>query len=86
MIKKMTIPHCARGPTGCDKCKEAAKEEKICLLRIYFKAGNVARPMTEIVVNGEKILAEYDVMKIFNDEVEAKEYAKKNSINIISSN
>jgi hypothetical protein len=85
MIKKMTVPHCARGPKGCDKCKEATKDEKICLLRIYLKAGNIARPMTEIVVNGEKILCEYDVMKIFTDEREANDFAKKNNINIIFS-
>ena len=53
---------------------------------MYLESGNIARPMSDFVVDGKKVLCEFDVLKIFNDEVEAKEYAKKNNINIIFSN
>jgi hypothetical protein len=53
---------------------------------VYLEAGNIARPMSDFVVDGKKVLCEFDVFKIFNDEVEAKEYAKKNNVNIIFSN
>jgi len=56
------------------------------LIRVYLEAGNIARPMSDFVVDGKKMLCEFDVFKIFNDEVEAKEYAKKNDITIIFSN
>ncbi len=86
VIDKIYVPHCARGPKRCEECKKAAEEEKICLIRVYLEAGNIARPMSDFVVDGKKVLCEFDVFKIFNDEVEAKEYAKNNNLNIIFSN
>ena len=86
IIKKITLFHCARGPKRCEKCRELEKEgEKFCLIRVYLKAGNIARPMTEIVYNGKKILCEYDVEKVFKNVIKAKKYAKNNGINIIIS-
>jgi len=85
VIDKIYVPHCARGPKRCEECKKAAEEEKICLIRVYLEAGNIARPMSDFVVDGKKVLCEFDVFKIFNDEVEANDYAEKNNINIIFS-
>ncbi|WP_287585046.1 hypothetical protein [Candidatus Borrarchaeum sp.] len=56
------------------------------MIRVYLEAGNIARPMSDFVVDGKNVLCEFDVFKIFNDEVEAKEYAKNDNINIIFSN
>jgi hypothetical protein len=39
--------------------------------------------MSDFILDGKKRLCEFDVLKIFNDEMEAKEYAKKNDIKII---
>ncbi len=80
MIKKMSTPHCARGPKLCNKCAEAAKEQKICLLEIFFESGTMARPTIAIEDNGETKYVEYDLLKTFKNEDEAKKYAEKNDI------
>lgn len=83
VIRKMSILHCARGPLRCEKCRDMEKEKKICLLKISFDAGKVVRPMIEIYKNGKKGLCEYEIVKTFGDEKEAKEYAKRNSLNLL---
>ncbi len=82
IIRKISIPHCARGPKLCEKCAEAARNKKICLLEIFLEPTNVARPTIEIVTDGESNYYEFDVVKTFSSEAEAKEYAAKNKINI----
>ena len=84
IIRKKVIPHCAQGPSSCDKCAEAAKNPKLALLQIYFEHGNMARPTIEVVRDGETKYVEYDVVKYFDNEAEAKEYAKQNNIDDIS--
>jgi len=84
LIKKMSLIHCARGTQYCKKCKQLKeKGEKFCLIRVYLNPGSIARPITEIYIDGNKIFGEYDVLKIFDNESEAKEHAKQNSIEII---
>ena len=82
-IMKMPIIHCARGPERCDRCRKRLEEgEKFCLVRIYLEASYISRPMTQVNVDDKKIFAEYDVLKIFENVEEAKEYATKNDIEI----
>lgn len=38
------------------------------------------RPVTEVIRNGEKEFREYEVIKIFKNEIEAKIYAQENSL------
>ena len=83
VIDKILVPHCARGPKRCEKCKKTAEEEKICLIRVYLEPGNIARPMSDFIIDGRKRLCEFDVLKIFSYEMEAKEYARKNDIKMI---
>jgi hypothetical protein len=80
IIRVMSPSHCARGPKGCEECKEAAKTKKICLLRVFFDHGYMARPMIELERKGERILLEYDVLRVFQNIDEALEYAKKNNL------
>lgn len=80
MIKKKSTPHCARGPQLCEKCAAAAKIQNICLLEIFFERGNQDRPVVEIVQDGETKYVEYDLIKFFKDEAEARAYAEKNNI------
>ncbi len=42
--------------------------------------GKVARPLTTIVVDGKLTYLEYDVIKVFDSEKEAKKYAEENKI------
>ena len=80
IIRVMSTPHCARGPKGCEGCREAAKIKKICLLRVFFDHGYMARPMIELERDGERSLLEYDVLRIFENKDEALKYARKNNL------
>lgn len=42
--------------------------------------GMVARPMTTLFVDGKPVYYEYDVVKVFENETEAKKYAAENKI------
>ncbi|TFG26414.1 MAG: hypothetical protein EU532_09845 [Promethearchaeota archaeon] len=83
IIKKMIPIHCAKGPEYCEKCRTLEmKGKKFCLIKVYLKAGNIARPMTEIYVGCQKIFGEYDILKIFENSDEAVKYSSKNNIDI----
>lgn len=82
IIQRRYLIHCARGPRGCAKCKEMAKEKKICLVKYYARQGDIARPMDYFEVNGEKQFMEFDIETVFNDEGEARAYAEKHSVRI----
>jgi hypothetical protein len=83
VIKKMSQVHCARGPQICDKCREMAKTESYCLLKLLKGGGKEARPVEGIVVNGEVQYFEYDIEKVFADEKEALAYSKANNVRMI---
>lgn len=86
LIKEMPKIHCARGPRSCQKCQEMKEEgESFCLLKIFLDGGEIARPMTEIIVDNESILSEYDVLDRFKDIIEAKKYAEDNNVEIVYS-
>ena len=75
--------HCARGPEGCEKCREyLAEGDSFALIKIFLKPGNIARPMTEMLIEDKKMLCEYDVLQRFNNEAEAMEYAMNNKVPI----
>lgn len=83
VIRKMSLPHCARGSKGCVKCTEAAKNVHIYLLEVYFDPGTITRPVIQVNIRGEKIWQVYDVIKEFKSNEEAKEYAKKKGFKLI---
>ena len=86
IIKEIPKIHCARGPIGCQKCKEMIEEGEIFnLLRVFLDAGEIARPMTEILIDNEQVLCEYDILESFKNEIEAKKYAEANNIEIVHS-
>ena len=83
VIRKMSLPHCARGPKGCKKCQEAAKDVKIYLLNVYPDPGTMTRPIIEVNFSGETHWQVYDVVQSFETEEQAREYAKKNGMQLI---
>ena len=86
LIKEMPKIHCARGPISCQKCQEMKEEgESFCLLKIFLDGGEIARPMTEVIVDNEPVLCEYDVLERFKDITEAKNYAEENNVEIVYS-
>jgi hypothetical protein len=83
VIKNMPWIHCARGPVRCETCKEyLAEGESPTLIRVYLGPGEIARPMTEMLIEDEKVLCEYDVLQRFENEEEAMEYAMENKVPI----
>jgi hypothetical protein len=46
--------------------------------------GMVARPMTSMIVDGQETYYEYDVVRVFTDEKEAKDFAKENKLSDVS--
>jgi len=83
IIKKMVPIHCARGPNVCEKCKTLKLEgKKLCLIEVFLKGGNVARPITEIYVGCRRIVGEFDILKIFDDNESALKYSRNHKIDI----
>ncbi len=72
----MVVPHCARGPTRCDKCKVAANNPQLCLVEVFLEHTNVARPIKKFPAIGKEEYYEYQVIRTFTDEAEARQYAK----------
>ncbi len=82
IIKKMSIPHCKKGPDVCKKCKKNTKEEW-CLLNICpDKKGEVQRPVTAVKFHDKEYMKEYEVIQKFKSEVEAQAYSAANNIEI----
>lgn len=80
IIRKFSPPHCARGPKHCAICREASNNPRICLLRIFHDAGDIARPVIELERDGQISFHEYDVLRDFEDMTTALEYARSNNI------
>ena len=75
--------HCARPKDACEKCMKLAEEgEKYCLVSFQYRSEEMARPMMTVEIDGEEVLSEFDLIKIFKDESEAREYAMKNGIDV----
>jgi hypothetical protein len=83
IVTSRYIPHCARGPKGCEKCAETAKEKVHCLVRVFDDHGMIARPVLEIERAGEKSYLEYDMLQRFSNLSEAKQYAEENRLEYI---
>ena len=82
-IKHMSLGHCARGPKMCEKCKEAEKNKKYYILKEDTNEEDYARPTVEIIKDGKRNFVYYKVIKGFDREKEAKEYAKKEGIKLL---
>lgn len=78
--------HCARPKGACSKCAKLAEEgEKYCLISFPYSAEEISRPMMTIEIDGEEVLCEFQLEKIFKDKGEAEEYAKNNSLEMLKS-
>lgn len=80
IIRKNRIAHCKRGPVICEKCREM-DVERICLLDICPpRAGEIQRRVIQVNVGGENVWREFDVVRAFESEEEARAYADENGI------
>ena len=55
------------------------RTRKLCLIRIFKKAGSKPRPVIELDRTDEQYFT-YEVLKEFDSILSAKEYAEKNEI------
>lgn len=63
------------------KMNEPPYDEKISLLKVYFKVKEeAARPVIEYYIDGIKTYLVFDVVRTFDSEEEAVTYAKENNI------
>jgi hypothetical protein len=55
--------------------------EQICLLDICPpRIGEIQRRVVQVKVEGEAVWREFDIVRMFESEEEAKEYADENAI------
>jgi hypothetical protein len=55
--------------------------ERICLLDICPpRVGEIQRRVIQVSIEGEKVWREFDIVRAFESEEEAIEYANKNGI------
>jgi hypothetical protein len=80
VIRRMSLAHCKRGPALCEKCREM-NEPRICLLDVCPPdAGSMQRRVVELTVDGEQVWREFDIVRVFASEIEAREYAAENGV------
>ncbi|NLI78393.1 MAG: hypothetical protein GX442_18390 [Candidatus Riflebacteria bacterium] len=82
IIRNIPMAHCARGPEACPKCRAlAAAGPRPCLLDIAPPdQGMVTRRVIECLVDGVKVWREFDIVRTFADEAEARTYAAEHGI------
>jgi hypothetical protein len=80
IIRKIRIAHCKKGPSICDQCREM-DAERICLLDICPpRVGEIQRRVIQVNIEGEEVWREFDIVRAFESEEEAREYASRNGI------
>lgn len=80
IIRRIRLAHCKRGPAVCEKCREM-DSPKICLLDICPPhPGEMQRRVIEVKEGSESTWHEFDVVRIFGSEGEAREFAEKEGV------
>jgi|GEM_PF-1615147 len=80
IIRKVRLAHCKKGPDRCEKCREM-DVGKICLLDVCPpRERGEQRRVIEVTRAGDKVWCEFDIVRVFESEGEAAEYAAQNGI------
>ena len=83
VIKKLSVPHCKRGPERCELCRKNS-EPRWCLLDVDPPDKEmVQRPVIELSIDSERHFLVYDVIKSFASEEEARQFVKTSSLHDI---
>ena len=80
VIEHMIPFHCKRGPQRCDHCQKLKIEGlKWCIIEIFPSPQNipVARPITEVEIDGEIVFAEFEFVKCYTEESAARTHLKQ---------
>jgi hypothetical protein len=80
MIRLMALAHCKRGPARCEACRAAAPP-RWCLLDVDPPdRGMVQRRVTEVQTETGPEWREFDVVRVFAGEAEARAYAREHGL------
>ena len=80
IIRVVEGTHCAKGPKDCKECAEQGMTKKLCLIRIFEKAGDIPRPVIELERDGETLCFVYDILECFDSIQQAHDYAEEHEI------
>jgi hypothetical protein len=80
LIRRIRLAHCKRGPAVCAQCREM-DQARICLLDISPpRPGEVQRRVMEVSLGGQMVWREYEVVRAFESQEEALEYAEEHGV------
>jgi 8-oxo-dGTP diphosphatase len=80
ILRRIRMAHCKRGPALCEQCRQM-DVERICLLDICPPhAGEVQRRVIAVRHGAEQVWREFDVVRTFESEAEARQYAVEHGI------
>ncbi|HEY9068808.1 MAG TPA: hypothetical protein VIV61_01055 [Candidatus Ozemobacteraceae bacterium] len=80
IIRLIPMSHCKRGPQACEKCR-AMGGPRICLLNIDLTdPGMVQRRVIELTIEGKRVWREFEIIRTFADEAEARTWAAAHGI------
>jgi hypothetical protein len=80
LIASLRMAHCKKGPSRCDLCRAGAVCRP-CLIDIDPPGrGTVQRRVIEVEIEGVTEWRELDVVRVFVDWPEAREYARAHGV------
>lgn len=80
ILRRIRLAHCARGPQWCEMCRRMDREVPALLDIDPPDYGMAARRAIEVEIAGEKVWREFDVVRTFETEEEARAYAAEQGI------
>lgn len=80
IIRRIRLAHCARGPELCAQCREMDREVPALLDVDPPNYGQVARRMIAVTMAGVEVWREFDVVRVFASEEEARAYGEEHRI------
>jgi len=83
VIKKLSVPHCKRGPERCELCKKNSEPRWRLLDVDPPDKEMLQRPVIELSIDGERHFLVYDVIKSFASEEEARQFEKTSNLHDI---
>lgn len=76
VIRRLRLPHCARGPARCERCRDDAPA-RLCLLDTRPEPPEAARPTLEVAPGVHR---PYAVVRTFADDEAARAHAREHGI------
>ena len=84
IIRRVGLGHCKKGPSVCRECREMGEGRPSLLELIPPRQDGIQRRLIQVDWEGEALWREYEIVKVFATEAEAREYAGRNGIADVS--